>query len=215
MQRAKRFFDEAGIRLLADSCVRFKGVDVIGRDDAFNRKRAPLADLARGLDGFTLVLDHEPRDLEEAERAGVDFQFSGHTHRGQIWPVSWIVYALYEKSWGPHRRGATRYYVSSGLGIWGAKIRVGTRAEYLVLRLERAVGPAGDRPARLLRCPPLPHLPPPFQPQARRLPRLPAIPSRLPSLPRRPHPRHRIPATRSPTVPLLPPKTRKPQPPKT
>ena len=133
--RAARFFDEAGIRLLSDSAARFKGVDVIGRDDATNPGRAPLADLAAGLDGFTILLDHQPRHLEEAERAGIDFQFSGHTHRGQIWPVSWITDAMFEKSWGHHRRGPTRYYVSSGLGIWGAKIRIGTRAEYLVLHL--------------------------------------------------------------------------------
>ena len=140
--RAARFFAEAGIRLLSDSTARFKGVDVIGRDDATNPGRAPLADLAAGCDGFTIVLDHQPRHLEEAERAGIDFQFSGHTHRGQIWPVSWITDAMFEKSWGSHRRGDTRYYVSSGLGIWGAKIRIGTRAEYLVLHLS-AVGEPG------------------------------------------------------------------------
>ncbi len=143
-KRSKSFLEEAGIRLLVDSVVRFKGVDVIGRNDAFCHKRAALEQLARGLDGFTLLLDHQPRDLGEAERAGIDFQFSGHTHRGQIWPVSWITDARYEKSWGPHQRGATRYYVSSGMGIWGAKIRVGTRAEYLVLHLKPAT--AGQNP---------------------------------------------------------------------
>ena len=143
--RTARFFAEAGIRLLSDSTARFKGVDVIGRDDATNPGRAPLADLAAGCDGFTIVLDHQPRHLEEAERAGIDFQFSGHTHRGQIWPVSWITDAMFEKSWGPHRRGNTRYYVSSGLGIWGAKIRIGTRAEYLVLHLSPADKPSATR----------------------------------------------------------------------
>ena len=43
--------------------------------------------------------------------------------------------ALFEKSWGHYQRGNTRYYISSGLGIWGPKIRVGTRSEYLVLHL--------------------------------------------------------------------------------
>ena len=37
--------------------------------------------------------------------------------------------------WGHHQRGATRYYVSSGIGIWGPKIRIGTRSEYLVLKI--------------------------------------------------------------------------------
>ena len=84
---------------------------------------------------FTILLDHQPAHLEEAERAGIDFQFSGHTHRGQFWPVSWLTDAIYEKSWGRHRRGNTLSYVSSGLGIWGPKVRLGSRSEYLVLHL--------------------------------------------------------------------------------
>ena len=135
IERAQQFFKDAGILLLRDSVAHFKGVDIIGRDDRTSPERADLAGLAKGLEGFTIVLDHQPYHLEEAEAAGIDFQFSGHTHRGQVWPLSWITDAMYEKAWGYHRRGNTQYYVSSGLGIWGAKIRVGTRSEYLVLHI--------------------------------------------------------------------------------
>ena len=135
VERAEQFFKDAGILLLRDSVAHFNGVDVIGRNDRTSPERADLADLAKGLDGFTIVLDHQPYHLEEAEQAGIDFQFSGHTHRGQVWPLSWITDAMYEKAWGHHQRGNTLYYVSSGLGIWGAKIRVGTRSEYLVLHI--------------------------------------------------------------------------------
>ena len=108
---------------------------MLGRKDRSARNRAGLLDLAEGLEGFTLLLDHQPNHLEEAEQAGIDFQFSGHTHRGQVWPVSWATDLMFEKSWGHYRKGDTRYYISSGLGLWGAKIRVGTRSEYLVLKL--------------------------------------------------------------------------------
>ena len=84
---------------------------------------------------FTIVLDHQPYHLEEAEQAGVDFQLSGHTHRGQVWPISWVTDALYECSFGPWQRGNTRYYVSSGIGIWGGKYRIGTQSEYIVMTL--------------------------------------------------------------------------------
>ena len=135
--RAERFFEEAGIVLLKDSVAHCKGVDIIGRNDRMAGRRASVKDLAVGLDGFTILLDHQPYHLEEAERAGIDFQFSGHTHRGQIWPISWITEAMYEKAWGHHQRGNTRYYISSGLGIWGPKVRIGTRSEYLVLHVNR------------------------------------------------------------------------------
>ena len=136
MANIEQFFRVAGIMLLRDSVAHFKGIDIIGRNDRMAMRRASVEDLAVGLKGFTILLDHQPYHLEEAEQAGIDFQFSGHTHRGQVWPISWITDNVYEKSWGHHQRGNTRYYISSGLGIWGPKIRVGTQSEYLVLKLK-------------------------------------------------------------------------------
>lgn len=135
VKNAEKFFAASGIRLLKDESAFIAGVRVIGRNDRSNRHRKPLSELTDTTAPFTIFLDHQPFDLKEAEEAAIDFQFSGHTHRGQVWPISWITDAIYEKSWGHHQRGTTRYYISSGLGIWGPKIRVGTRSEYLVLHL--------------------------------------------------------------------------------
>ena len=136
---AEIFFAEAGITLLRDSVARFEGIEIIGRDDRSNPGRKSISELSGPTESFTILLDHQPYHLEEAQEAGIDFQFSGHTHRGQVWPLSWLTDAMYEKSWGRHRRGSTDYYVSSGLGIWGPKIRLGTRSEYLVLRISGAM----------------------------------------------------------------------------
>ena len=54
------------------------------------------------------------------------------THEGQVWPISLLVDAMYETAWGPYQKGNTHYYISSGLGIWGGKYRIGTRSEYIV-----------------------------------------------------------------------------------
>lgn len=137
VEGARQFFAQSGIRLLRDESAEVEGIRVIGRDDRTNLRRKPLAQLADTTGAFTILLDHQPHHLEEAAEAGIDFQFSGHTHRGQVWPLSWITDAIYEKSWGHHVRGNTRYYISSGLGIWGPKIRVGTRSEYLVLHIRQ------------------------------------------------------------------------------
>lgn len=139
-QQAEQFFADAGIILLRDSVAHFEGLTLIGRDDRSHPGRKPLSGWVDAGEGFTILLDHQPYHLEEAEQAGIDFQFSGHTHRGQVWPISWVTDGLYEKAHGHHQRGNTRYYISSGLGIWGPKIRIGTRSEYLVLHLL----PAGD-----------------------------------------------------------------------
>lgn len=134
--KAQQFYKDAGITLLRDSVATACGISIIGRDDRTNQHRSSLSELMRGVDrknDFTILLDHQPYHLEEAEKNGVDFQFSGHTHYGQVWPASWVTDAIYEDAFGPLRKGATQYYVSSGMGIWGGKFRIGTRSEYVVL----------------------------------------------------------------------------------
>ena len=150
--RAEQFYRDANIHLLIDSAaIVDSALIIIGRDDRTNRRRKSLAQLTSDLKSqtsnpkslYAIVLDHQPYHLEEAEAAGIDFQLSGHTHRGQVWPISWITDALYECSWGSHQRGNTHYYVSSGIGIWGGKFRIGTQSEYVVATL------TGDDPILL------------------------------------------------------------------
>ncbi|MBQ9285264.1 MAG: metallophosphoesterase [Bacteroidaceae bacterium] len=138
--QAMQFLADAGIRLLVDSVAYVApSVAIIGRDDHGNHGRKRLRELIEGIEDstYTIVLNHEPYNLDEAERCGIDFQFSGHTHRGQVWPVSWVTDRLFECSWGSYQRGSTRYYVSSGLGIWGGRFRIGTQSEYVVAELTR------------------------------------------------------------------------------
>lgn len=138
LKDALPFYKDAGITLLRDSAINIKGINIIGRDDRTNPHRKSIKQLEQGLDmtRYTILLDHQPYHLEEAQQAGIDFQFSGHTHYGQVWPISWITDAIYEDAFGPLQKGKTQYYVSSGLGIWGAKFRIGTRSEYVVATLK-------------------------------------------------------------------------------
>jgi len=133
--KAQRFYAEAGITLLRDSIANIgNNITIIGRDDRTNLRRKNLAQLTEDIDHSRLLilLDHQPYNLELAEQAGIDFQFSGHTHHGQVFPINLITDAVYECAFGSHRRGRTQYYVSSGIGIWGGKFRIGTRSEYVV-----------------------------------------------------------------------------------
>ncbi|MCH4156899.1 MAG: metallophosphoesterase [Muribaculaceae bacterium] len=133
----EKFYAAAGVHLLRDNQAIVDGIRIIGRDDRTNQRRKEVSELVGGDNQyFTILLDHQPYHLEDAERAGIDFQFSGHTHYGQLWPVSWIEDAMYEDAFGPYRLGSTQYYVTSGLGIWGAKFRIGTRSEYLVVEIK-------------------------------------------------------------------------------
>jgi hypothetical protein len=46
-----------------------------------------------------ILMDHQPYELEEARIAGVDLQLSGHTHRGQIFPINLITKRMFETDW--------------------------------------------------------------------------------------------------------------------
>ena len=133
---SKQFYQDAGIHLLIDeTAVIDSCIVIVGRDDRSNMRRKPIKDLMDNKNLYSIVLDHQPYNLDRAEAAGVDFQLSGHTHRGQVWPISWITDLIYECSWGSHQRGNTRFYISSGIGIWGGKFRIGTQSEYVVATL--------------------------------------------------------------------------------
>ena len=133
------FYQKADITLLRDSVITVGDLCIIGRDDR-SHPRKTLGELLNGVDRtkYLIVLDHQPFQLEEAEQNGIDFQLSGHTHHGQVWPISWITERIYECAFGEWQRGNTRYYVTSGMGIWGGKFRIGTRSEYVVAEITRS-----------------------------------------------------------------------------
>lgn len=132
------FYKNSGITLLRDSFININGITIIGRDDYTNLRREKLDEITQGVDktSFTILMDHQPTKLNDAVNSGIDFQFSGHTHRGQVFPISLITDAIFELSHGYMKKENTHFYTSSGIGIWGGKFRIGTRSEYLVVDID-------------------------------------------------------------------------------
>ena len=90
IRKSMQFINETPIRLLRDEIVTLPGgIQIIGRDDRSNTSRLSLQELAKNMDPAkpVILLDHQPYDLSDTEKAGIDLQFSGHTHRGQVWPI--------------------------------------------------------------------------------------------------------------------------------
>jgi len=137
LNKSLHLLEKTGIRVLRDSSVSIGNVTIVGRDDRSNRDRKSVEQLMQSVtrSNYIILLDHQPYHLEEAEQNGVDLQLSGHTHRGQVWPLNWVTKKLYECDYGQWRRGKTDYYVSSGMGIWGGKFRIGTDSEYAVITI--------------------------------------------------------------------------------
>jgi len=138
VNRATDFMKRSGIKVLRDTAVTIDDkFIVIGRDDLTNRHRKSLKTIISDINNNLpmILLDHQPANLAEAVENKMDIQISGHTHNGQIYPFSLLVSKFYELGYGYLKKGNTHFYVSSGLGLWGAPIRLGTQSEIVNIRL--------------------------------------------------------------------------------
>ncbi len=105
--------------------------------------RAPRSDPAAAIKGaeeadVRLLLAHQPRSLYRAREAGWDVQLSGHTHGGQVFPMTLLVYLVHPIVKGLGRFGDMWVYVNRGTGTWGPPMRTGRRGEITRIRLIRA-----------------------------------------------------------------------------
>ena len=131
--------EESGIEILYDEKVDVQGqFTLIGRKDRTERDRLPLDSLMDGvnLTKPTILLEHQPYELDKAERAGVDLMVSGHTHGGQVFPGNLITDAIYENDWGYFQKEQLQTVVTSGFGFWGPPIRIGTRSEVTSIQVQ-------------------------------------------------------------------------------
>lgn len=132
------FLRQAGIHLLRDKGVRVGPIYLVGRND-YSRPdlRAPLSALAGPGAHALVVLDHNPWGIDEAARAGAALVLCGHTHRGQLAPMSLLTRRAVGKDYfyGLTRHGGTTTVITSGAGYFGLPMRVGTRCEAVCLTL--------------------------------------------------------------------------------
>jgi uncharacterized protein len=139
-------WDRLGIHTLRNTRVELRRgdavVDLAGIHDLTSP--APFEpDLDAALAGrdperAVILLAHQPAQVVDAERLGVDLQLSGHTHGGQMWPLGYLVPLQQPSVTGLDRFGDTVLYTSRGAGAWGPPVRVGAPPEITVIELVRA-----------------------------------------------------------------------------
>ncbi len=147
LAKAIDFYARSGITLLRDTAVIIDNRFVlIGREDVSQHRRKPLDVILSGISGNLprILLDHNPARMGDALRNNIDLQLSGHTHNGQIFPVNLIVRGIYQLSYGYMKTGKTNYYVSSGLGLWAAPVRIGTQSEIVKININMGMATAGE-----------------------------------------------------------------------
>lgn len=141
--RMKRFLQSSNIQLLEDEAVLIdNSFYVVGRKDAsliekIEEKRKTPAQLTQKLDKdkTIIVIDHQPKELQDIADAGVDLDLCGHTHDGQTFPGNFTVKFLWENPCGYLQKGSMHNIVTSGSGVWGPAMRVGTDSEICTINL--------------------------------------------------------------------------------
>lgn len=136
--RCSEYLTRTGINLLRDSVISLpEGIQIIGRDDRSNPDRLSLETLMSRIDKEkpVIVLDHQPYDLAKTDSLKVDLQISGHTHAGQMWPLTHIVEGMYEQGHGYRKWDHSHIWVSSGLSLWGPPFRIGSRSDMAVITI--------------------------------------------------------------------------------
>lgn len=137
-----KMLSDYGIKVLTDESTLINNeFYIIGRNDIrasdFRDTRKPLEELCSNLDKnkLSIVIDHNPKYVEESSKNSIDLQVSGHTHRGQVFPGNIITKLMYPLDYGYGKFGNTNLVVSSGFGTWGTAIRTTGRSEIVLINV--------------------------------------------------------------------------------
>lgn len=124
---------ELGIRLLMNEAVPLERqgqtIQLAGIDDPHFYKTPELGFLTSPSEAFTILLSHSPESWRASEASGVDLQFSGHTHGGQICLPGGIPVVAHLEDCsrsmikGRWQSGALQGYTSRGVGSSSLDLR--------------------------------------------------------------------------------------------
>lgn len=136
-EKMTNFMKECNIKLINDESVLINDeFYLVGRRDTDkpgteDGTRAEISELTKDLDKTKpiFVLSHEPDELQKTADAGADIDFSGHTHDGQLFPGNLTIGLFWENPCGMIKKDDMYSIVTSGVGVYGTFMRVGTDAE--------------------------------------------------------------------------------------
>ncbi|MFJ8039647.1 metallophosphoesterase [Kitasatospora sp. NPDC096147] len=134
------FVRSLGIQPLENARTELPWFDLAGVNDLAGESYGEGPDFGRALGDrdrsrAAVLLAHQPVNIHDAVRHGVDLQLSGHTHGGQLWPGNLIAELANPTVAGLERYGDTQLYVTRGAGAWGPPVRVGAPSDITVLTL--------------------------------------------------------------------------------
>ena len=137
----KKVLHQDQIQLLQDTVVEKENLTLIGREDAEEKDRKSLEELIGPADdNYKIVLDHQPVELDNCVQNDIDLQISGHTHRGQIFPLGFLsnLFRVNEHDYGIKQQEGFTQITSSGINGWGFPLRTEGKSEYVVIHIKKS-----------------------------------------------------------------------------
>jgi predicted MPP superfamily phosphohydrolase len=127
----------SNIEVLIDKKVNIEEIEIIGIDYEDNSSHIinQMNSIERNQESFSVLATHHPRDFEYVLDEGFDLLVAGHTHAGQIWPMNWFVNYLYTYDSGYYTYGESILYTTSGVGLWGPRMRLGSENEIVIFKI--------------------------------------------------------------------------------
>lgn len=133
------WISRAGLTVLKDSVANIDNyLYLIGRDDRSNKKRLGIEELISKVDPTKscIFLAHQPGDIKDAYHYGIPLTVCGHTHGGQVFPMNLAGRLLYVNSYGLQKKGKSYSYTTSGLGLSGFPMRIGSNSEVVIFNIK-------------------------------------------------------------------------------
>ena len=132
---------KAGITVLdSESVLLNESVWLVGRSDDVDLTRLTAEELLTQIDTDkpVIFLEHRPDNIKEISPLPVDLHLSGHTHGGQIFPLTTLMKWFKPLAHGTKNIEDTQFLVTSGYGFGPVPFRLGTRSEIWVITLQQA-----------------------------------------------------------------------------
>jgi predicted MPP superfamily phosphohydrolase len=139
--KAYSLLSETKIIPLKDEIVGLDGLNIIGISYPEERQKKNISNVLRSLEGYNanepnILLYHEPVQIAEIAKSGIDLELCGHTHRGQLWPFNFVTNFMYKGfDYGLHTIGDYTLYITNGTGTWGPPMRTLNPPEIVAIRL--------------------------------------------------------------------------------
>lgn len=142
-KKVEELLSSSNIKILDNTMVEIKGLQIIGLSCYYQGRLDVKGKILSNLNYTeakpSIMLYHEPKDIDLARQAGIDLQLSGHTHGGQFFPFNLIAKLLFTGfSSGLYQlAGGFSLSLSAGAGTWGPPLRLFTKSEYSLIELEK------------------------------------------------------------------------------